>query len=174
MEALAAATSSPQGCHQLWYPLLHPMTRAVNGSSVHWVWSVIPAVFLSPAFVADFVVPAFFYGIFFLDLALQPSQSFCDFPIFFLLKSSHRVNYTDWVSNVGLALRSCDKSHLAVIYCPSTTWLDFHQCLYSCGYCLCFYFLIIFWSCFDTKRRLDFKNKLTNCTKKEREKERKE
>lgn len=64
MEALAAATSSPQGRHQLWYPLLHPMISAVSGSSVDWVWSVIPAVFLSPAFVADFVVPAFFNGIF--------------------------------------------------------------------------------------------------------------
>lgn len=35
--------------------------RAVNGSSVDWVWGVIPAVFLSPAFVVDFVVPAFFF-----------------------------------------------------------------------------------------------------------------
>lgn len=71
MEALAAATSSPQGRHQLWYPLPHPTISAVNGSSVDWVWGVIPAVFLCTAFVVDFVVPAFFMVFsFFLDLAL--------------------------------------------------------------------------------------------------------
>lgn len=71
MEALAAGTSSPQGRHQLWYPLPHPTISAVNGSSVDWVWGVIPAVFLCTAFVVDFVVPAFFMVFFFfLDLAL--------------------------------------------------------------------------------------------------------
>lgn len=59
MEALAAATSSPQGRHQLWYALPHPTISAVNGSSVDWVWGVIPAVFLCTTFVVDFVVSAF-------------------------------------------------------------------------------------------------------------------
>ena len=37
----------------------------------------------------------FLLPVFFLDLALQPSQAFCDFPISFLFKSSHTVNYSD-------------------------------------------------------------------------------